>query len=176
MQIGILGSGLMGGKLGTLFARAGHEVVFSRLRMSGVGAVDTALSSGGAVPRSGKGEVMNTLFLVVMVVEGLVAIAFIALPGQALGQFGVTPDATAISFARLFGSAVLAFPVLLSYARASADAALRRVAVRVLFVYFLVSTVLLAITQLGGLMNALGWILVALHVAFTIWFGAFLTK
>lgn len=29
MRIGILGSGLMGGKLGTLFARAGHEVVFS---------------------------------------------------------------------------------------------------------------------------------------------------
>jgi predicted dinucleotide-binding enzyme len=32
MQIGILGSGLMGGKLGTLFARAGHEVVFSYSR------------------------------------------------------------------------------------------------------------------------------------------------
>jgi hypothetical protein len=29
LRIGILGSGLMGGKLGTLFARAGHEVVFS---------------------------------------------------------------------------------------------------------------------------------------------------
>jgi predicted dinucleotide-binding enzyme len=29
MRIGIVGSGLMGGKLGTLFARAGHEVVFS---------------------------------------------------------------------------------------------------------------------------------------------------
>jgi predicted dinucleotide-binding enzyme len=29
MRIGILGSGLMGGKLGTLFARAGHEVTFS---------------------------------------------------------------------------------------------------------------------------------------------------
>ncbi|HET7563991.1 MAG TPA: NAD(P)-binding domain-containing protein, partial [Gemmatimonadaceae bacterium] len=29
MRIGILGSGLMGSKLGTLFARAGHEVVFS---------------------------------------------------------------------------------------------------------------------------------------------------
>jgi len=29
MRIGILGSGLMGGKLGTLFARAGHQVVFS---------------------------------------------------------------------------------------------------------------------------------------------------
>jgi predicted dinucleotide-binding enzyme len=29
VRIGILGSGLMGGKLGTIFARAGHEVVFS---------------------------------------------------------------------------------------------------------------------------------------------------
>jgi 8-hydroxy-5-deazaflavin:NADPH oxidoreductase len=29
MRIGILGSGLMGGKLGTIFARAGHNVVFS---------------------------------------------------------------------------------------------------------------------------------------------------
>jgi len=29
MRIGILGSGLMGGKLGTLFARADHEIVFS---------------------------------------------------------------------------------------------------------------------------------------------------
>ena len=32
MRGGILGSGLMGGKLGTLFARAGHEVVFSYAR------------------------------------------------------------------------------------------------------------------------------------------------
>lgn len=32
MQVGILGSGLMGGKLGTLWARAGHEVVFSYAR------------------------------------------------------------------------------------------------------------------------------------------------
>ncbi len=32
MQIGILGSGLMGGKLGTIFARAGHDVVFSYAR------------------------------------------------------------------------------------------------------------------------------------------------
>lgn len=32
MRIGILGSGLMGAKLGTLFVRAGHEVVFSYAR------------------------------------------------------------------------------------------------------------------------------------------------
>jgi predicted dinucleotide-binding enzyme len=32
MRIGILGSGLMGSKLGTLFARAGHDVIFSYAR------------------------------------------------------------------------------------------------------------------------------------------------
>ena len=32
MRIAILGSGLMGGKLGTIFARAGHQVVFSYTR------------------------------------------------------------------------------------------------------------------------------------------------
>jgi predicted dinucleotide-binding enzyme len=35
MRVGILGSGLMGGKLGALFARAGHEVVFSYARTRG---------------------------------------------------------------------------------------------------------------------------------------------
>lgn len=32
MRVGILGSGLMGGKLGTIFARAGHDVAFSYAR------------------------------------------------------------------------------------------------------------------------------------------------
>ena len=32
MKIGVLGSGLMGGKLGTIFAWAGHDVVFSYAR------------------------------------------------------------------------------------------------------------------------------------------------
>lgn len=32
IRIGILGSGLMGGKLGTIFAGAGHKVVFSSPR------------------------------------------------------------------------------------------------------------------------------------------------
>jgi 8-hydroxy-5-deazaflavin:NADPH oxidoreductase len=32
MRVGISGSGLMGGRLGSIFARAGHEVVFSDAR------------------------------------------------------------------------------------------------------------------------------------------------
>lgn len=35
MRVGILGSGLMGGKLGVIFAQAGHEVIFSYARSKG---------------------------------------------------------------------------------------------------------------------------------------------
>jgi predicted dinucleotide-binding enzyme len=57
MKIGILGSGLMGGTLGTLFARAGHHVTFSyaheerkleRLaRQAGHGARDSSPADAG---------------------------------------------------------------------------------------------------------------------------------
>ena len=40
MRVGILGSGLMGGKLGTLFARAGHEVAATLIRDVGFDPVD----------------------------------------------------------------------------------------------------------------------------------------
>jgi predicted dinucleotide-binding enzyme len=46
MRIGILGSGLMGGKLGKVFARAGHDVVFSYAREQR----QTQEAGGGAAP------------------------------------------------------------------------------------------------------------------------------
>ncbi len=54
MRIGILGSGLMGGKLGTIFARAGHEVVFSYSHSK------AKLERLAREARSGKGEAGGT--------------------------------------------------------------------------------------------------------------------
>ena len=51
MRIGILGSGLMGGKLGTLFARAGHHVVFSYSRSRSK--LEALASEAGARARAG---------------------------------------------------------------------------------------------------------------------------
>ena len=51
MHIGILGSGLMGGKLGTLFARAGHDVVFSYARDRKK--LETLARDAGASARAG---------------------------------------------------------------------------------------------------------------------------
>ncbi len=51
MKIGILGSGLMGGKLGTLFARAGHDVVFSYAR--DMGKLKRLAQKAGRLARAG---------------------------------------------------------------------------------------------------------------------------
>jgi 8-hydroxy-5-deazaflavin:NADPH oxidoreductase len=51
MRIGILGSGLMGGKLGTLFVHAGHEVVFSYARTKGK--LDRLARKAGGSARAG---------------------------------------------------------------------------------------------------------------------------
>ena len=51
MRIGILGSGLMGGKLGTLFAKAGHDVVFSYARSRGK--LETLAREAGPTARAG---------------------------------------------------------------------------------------------------------------------------
>jgi 8-hydroxy-5-deazaflavin:NADPH oxidoreductase len=51
MRVGVLGSGLMGGKLGTIFARAGHEVVFSYARSRKK--LETLAREAGAKARAG---------------------------------------------------------------------------------------------------------------------------
>ena len=59
MRIGILGSGLMGGKLGAIFARAGHEVVFSYARspeQKAPLALDAQASFLGPAPKADRGQ------------------------------------------------------------------------------------------------------------------------
>jgi len=51
MRIGVIGSGLTGGKLGTVFARAGHEVVFSYARSTAK--LETLAEAAGATARAG---------------------------------------------------------------------------------------------------------------------------
>ena len=51
MRVGILGSGLMGGKLGTIFARAGHDVIFSYSRSQST--LDTLARHAGSRARAG---------------------------------------------------------------------------------------------------------------------------
>jgi len=119
---------------------------------------------------------MNTLFWVALVVEAIFGIGFIFAPGALLAPMGVMLTEVATTFARLFGSAIISFPVLLWFARQSDKPEFRKGVVNSLFVYYLVSGILLLITQLRGQMNPLGWSVVALHLVLFLWFGYFLVR
>ena len=64
MRVGILGSGLMGSKLGTLFARAGHDVVFSYARSREKLARDAHHKARGGSPHEAA-EAADALLLAV---------------------------------------------------------------------------------------------------------------
>jgi len=117
---------------------------------------------------------MNTLFLVYLIVEVIFGIGFLFVPGLMMDPMGVTLDETSTTFARLFGSLIISIPVLLFFARKSASSEFKRGVVYCIFIYLLASTIILLITQINGLMNAMGWSIVILHLVFMIWFGYYL--
>jgi len=119
---------------------------------------------------------MLTLFTVTLIVELLFALGFIAVPGVLFGSFGVTPDAFGLALARMFGSALLAFVILLYYARAKSNPDLNNAVVRSLFAYWLFSSVFLIMAQLAGIFNVMGWSTILLHVGFLIWYGTYAFK
>jgi len=119
---------------------------------------------------------MKTLFLVYMIVEAIFGIGLLFAPALLIGPMGVTLDETSSSLARLLGTLILSLPVLFYFALKSSGIEFKRGVVYSAFIYLLLSTILLLITQLNGLMNSMGWSIVILHFVFMIWFGYYLVK
>jgi hypothetical protein len=117
---------------------------------------------------------MNALFLVYLIAEVIFGVGFLLSPGLMMDPMGVTLDETSTTFARLFGSLIISIPVLLFFVRKSQSAEFRRAVIYCAFTYLLVSTIILLITQLKGLMNPLGWGIVMIHFVFMVWFGYYI--
>ena len=117
---------------------------------------------------------MNVLFLIYLIAEVIFGFGFLLIPGFMMSPMGVTLDETSTTFARLFGSLIISIPVLLFFVRKSSSTEFRRGVVYCVFTYLLLSTILLLITQLKGMMNPLGWGIVMIHFIFMVWFGYYL--
>ena len=117
---------------------------------------------------------MNSLFLVALIFEAIFAIGFIFIPGFVMGPLGVTLDETSTSLARMFGTAIASFPVLLFFARKSANSEFKRGAVYLIFTYMFASAIILLMNQLNGLMNSMGWGIISLHLLFLFWSGYYI--
>jgi hypothetical protein len=119
---------------------------------------------------------MNILFMVALIVEAIFGLGFLLAPYSMMAPYGVSLDENAATFARLFGSALASFSFLLWFARRSEKHDFKIGVIYSLFAYFLLSTIILLGAQLAGLMNAMGWVVIAIHVVFVVWFGYYLRK
>jgi hypothetical protein len=119
---------------------------------------------------------MDILFLIAFIIEFVFGIGFLIAPGRMLDPFGVFLSATAATFTRLFGSSLISISIILWFGRRSDQTLLKRGVVYSLFVFYLVSTIILLLTEFAGLMNALGWIVISIHLTLLIWFGYFVIK
>jgi len=114
---------------------------------------------------------VNALFLVYMIVEAVFGIGFLFFPALLMGPMGVTLDETSTNFARMFGSLIVSIPVLVFLARRSTNSEFKKGVIYSVCVYLLISTLILLIAQIQGLMNYLGWSIVVLHLGLFIWFA-----
>ena len=117
---------------------------------------------------------MNALFLVYLIAEVIFGVGFLLSPALMMDPMGVTLDETSATFARVFGSLIISIPVLLFLVRKSQSTEFRRAVAYCAFTYLLLSTIILLITQLKGLMNPLGWGIVMIHFVFMVWFGYYI--
>ena len=120
---------------------------------------------------------MKRLLAVALVFEAPPALGFLLWPAATmLTLAGVTLDASGVPVARVLGAALLAFCVLLWFARRSDSAEFARGAVACMFAYYAVSAVVLLLAQLSGLMGPMGWGMVLAHSALSLWCGYALLK
>jgi hypothetical protein len=120
---------------------------------------------------------VKRLLTVALIFEVPPALGFLLFPAATLLILaGVTLDTSGVPVARVLGAALLAFCVLLWFARRSDSAEFARGAVACMFAYYAVSVVVLLLAQLSGQMGPMGWGMVLAHSALAVWCGYALLK
>jgi hypothetical protein len=112
-----------------------------------------------------------------MVVKALVCLGFgvllLAIPGLLMSLYGVTLQEGGILMARLYGAALVGNLMLTWFSRNDPGSEALRAVVLGLFVYDAIGLVVAVIATLSGVMNALGWSVVAIYLFFTLGYGYF---
>jgi hypothetical protein len=120
---------------------------------------------------------MKRLLTVALIFEVPPAIGFLLFPvATLLVLAGVALEPNGVPVARVLGAALLAFCVLLWFARKADSAGFARGAVACMFAYYVVSAAVLLLAQLSGQMGPMGWGMVLAHSALGLWCGYTLLK
>ncbi len=119
---------------------------------------------------------LKTLLVIKALVSLTFGIPILIVPDKLLGLFGLTLSADGMFMAREYGGALLGIAVLCWFARNSEGARALKAIILFGFLYDLVNLFVSLHAHLSGLMNPLGWAIVAIYLFFTIGFGYFLVR
>ena len=111
--------------------------------------------------------------LVVLKVSGsvVVGILFLLVPSRLMSLIGLTIGPGGILMARLYAASLLGTIVLAWSARNAEDSQIRRSIALGLFTYNAIGLLVFLATQLSGVVNFRGWVLVAGYLLFALGFG-----
>jgi hypothetical protein len=111
----------------------------------------------------------------VMVIKAAVCLVFgillISVPGAVFGILGADLNPGGTFAAREYAAALIGNLLLTWLARNAVDSPARRAIITALFVYDAVGVIVSLFAVLSGILNPLGWLIVAVYLFFTLGFG-----
>jgi hypothetical protein len=112
-----------------------------------------------------------------MVVKAVVCLGFgvlfLAIPAQLMSLFGATLQPGGIFVAREYGASLMGNLMLTWFSRNDPGSEALRAAVLGLFVYDAIGLIVAVVATLTGVLNVLGWGVVAIYLFFTLGYGYF---
>jgi hypothetical protein len=112
-----------------------------------------------------------------MVIKAIVCLGFgillLAIPGLLMSLYGVTLQEGGILMARLYGASLVGNLILTWFSRNDPGSEALRAAVLGLFVYDAIGLIVAVLAMLSGVMNALGWSVVAIYLFLAAGYGYF---
>jgi len=116
---------------------------------------------------------LSTLFTANAIFAAILGLAFVSMPEIAMSFFGVTLGPGGVYVARLLGGVLLGVAVLTWSARNAGESEARKAIILSRLVCETLGFIVTLLGQLTGVVNALGWLTVAITLLFALGFGYF---
>jgi len=110
---------------------------------------------------------LKTVLVFNAIITFVYGLGFVFVPGPLVSLYGATPEPAFLYTGQLFGAALLGYTVILWLARNAPDSVGRRAIVLGLLVANAVGAIVVLLGQFRDVLNALGWVNVAIYVLLT---------